>query len=89
MSKLNVNFTLNAFEDYKFWQSHDKKIVKRINELIKSIQRNGVLDGIGIPEALKGSLSGFNSRRIDREHRLVYVVDDNAITIISCRYHYR
>lgn len=89
MSKLNVHFTFNAFEDYKHWQSQDKKIVKRINDLIKSIERNGMLEGIGKPEALKGNLSGFCSRRIDREHRLVYIVDDNAITIISCRYHYR
>jgi len=89
MSKLNVNFTFNAFEDYKHWQTHDKKFVKRINNLIKSIQRDGMLEGIGKPEKLKGNLSGFYSRRIDREHRLVYTVDESAITIIACRYHYR
>ncbi|MBC2262514.1 Txe/YoeB family addiction module toxin [Listeria sp. FSL L7-0091] len=88
MSKLNVLFTSHAFEDYMFWQSTDKKQIKRINELIKSIQRDGQLDGIGKPEKLKGNLSGFSSRRIDREHRLVYRVENEQIEVISCRYHY-
>lgn len=70
-------------------QQHDKKFVKRINSLIKSIQRDGMLVGIGKPEKLKDNLSGFYSRRTDREHRLIYTVDKDAITIIAYRYHYR
>lgn len=63
-------------------------MLKRINQLIKSIERDGALDGIGKPEKLKGNLAGFYSRRIDIEHRLVYTVDDQQISIIACRYHY-
>lgn len=88
MSKLNILFTQNAFTDYKHWQQQDIKMLKRINQLIKSIQRDGALEGIGKPEKLKGNLAGFYSRRIDTEHRLVYTVDEKQISIISCRYHY-
>ena len=85
MRRLQWDF--DAWEDYISWQTHDKKILKRINQLIKDIGRNP-FEGIGKPEPLKGNLSGFWSRRIDEEHRLVYVVEDNAILIISCRGHY-
>ena len=85
MRRLQWDF--DAQEDYISWQTHDKKILKRINQLIKDIGRNP-FEGIGKPEPLKGNLSGFWSRRIDEEHRLVYVVEDNAILIISCRGHY-
>ncbi|SIS60202.1 Txe/YoeB family addiction module toxin [Salimicrobium flavidum] len=88
MSKLNVLFTHNAFKDYQYWQIKDKKMLKRINQLIKSIDRDGALDGIGKPEKLKGNLAGFYSRRIDIEHRLVYTVEEDQISIIACRYHY-
>jgi len=70
------------------WQERDKKMVKRINELIKSIERDGVLCGIGKPERLKENLSGYCSRRIDEKHRLIYKVDKNLIEIVSCLSHY-
>ena len=80
-------FTENAWEDYLYWQQVDKKMVRKINELIKAIQRTP-FEGIGKPEPLKFDLAGFWSRRIDLEHRLVYQVADNEIRIIACRYHY-
>ncbi len=70
-----------------FWQSHDKKNLKRINQLVKDICRTP-FEGIGKPEPLKGNLSGFWSRRIDGEHRIVYAVEEEAIVIIACRGHY-
>jgi toxin YoeB len=78
-----------AWDEYVNWQSYDRKILKRINTLIKDIRR-GDDRGIGKPELLKGDLSGWASRRIDEEHRLVYrVVDANdQLEIPSCRYHY-
>lgn len=88
MSKLNITFTSTAFSDYEYWLKQDKKLLKKINNLIKSIQRNGATDGEGKREPLKGDLQGYYSRRINREHRLVYTVEDNQIVIIACRYHY-
>ena len=76
-----------AWEDYLFWQKTDKKVVKRINILIQAIQRTP-FKGIGDPEPLKHNWSGYWSRRIDREHRLVYKVLDNTLTVVQCRYHY-
>ena len=76
-----------AWDDYLYWQEQDKKTLKRINKLLTEIKRSP-FEGIGKPEALKETLSGFWSRRIDESHRLVYAVDDIRITIISCRYHY-
>ncbi|MDD4971664.1 MAG: Txe/YoeB family addiction module toxin [Paludibacter sp.] len=87
MSYIEIKFIVNAWEDYVYWQSIDKKIVKKINDLIKDIQRNP-FDGIGKPEALKYDLSGYWSRRIDHEHRIVYQVIENELLIYSCRYHY-
>ncbi len=83
----NISFSMQAWKDYLFWQQHDKKILKRINTLLKDIQRNGY-DGIGKPEALKENLSGYYSRRIDNKHRLVYKIVDNIIHIASCKGHY-
>jgi toxin YoeB len=83
----NITFTIDALEDYAYWQKQDKKTLRRINELIKSAQRTP-FEGIGKPEALRESLAGFWSRRIDEIHRLVYAVSENDIAIISCRYHY-
>ena len=77
-----------AWEDYCLWQTRDKKLLKRINTLLKDIQRN-TYEGIGKPEPLKENLSGFWSRRIDHTHRLVYCVDDRALVVIACRYHYQ
>jgi toxin YoeB len=76
-----------AWEDYIYWQQKDKKLLKRINTLVKDIKRQP-FEGIGDPEPLKHNWSGYWSRRIDREHRLVYKVTDDAIIIAQCRYHY-
>lgn len=80
-------WTKEAWSDYSYWQGQDKKTLKRINKLIVETQRSP-FEGIGKPEPLKENLSGFWSRRIDDSNRLVYAVDDNQLTIISCRYHY-
>lgn len=77
-----------AWSDYLYWQGQDRKTLKRINQLIKETQRNP-FEGIGKPEPLKESLSGFWSRRIDDTNRLVYAVDDDYLTVIACRYHYK
>lgn len=84
---MQITFSKNAWEDYTSWQTDDKKIQKKINKLIKDIQRNP-FDGIGKPEPLKFDLAGLWSRRIDREHRLVYKVKNKEILIYSCQYHY-
>lgn len=76
-----------AWEDYLWWQTEDRKTLKRINSLIKDIARNGN-EGIGKPEALKHGLAGYWSRRITAEHRLVYKIVGNEIHIAACRYHY-
>ena len=80
-------WTEAAWSDYVYWQTQDKRTLKRINRLIKDTMRSP-FDGIGKPEPLKENLSGFWSRRIDETNRLVYAVEQNRITIISCRYHY-
>ncbi|OBU21998.1 Txe/YoeB family addiction module toxin [Photobacterium aquimaris] len=82
-----LSWTDDAWDDYLYWQTQDKKTLKRINKLINDVKRSP-FEGIGKPEQLKENLSGFWSRRIDDTNRLVYVVDDQALTIISCRYHY-
>jgi toxin YoeB len=84
---MKITFSQNAWEDYISWQSEDKKILKKINDLIKEIQRNPY-QGTGKPEPLKYDLSGMWSRRIDRDHRLVYQVVKDVLLIYSCRYHY-
>ena len=82
-----LQWDYDSWQDYVYWQTQDKKTLKRINMLIKDIGRNP-FDGIGKPEPLKGELSGFWSRRIDDEHRLVYVAEEDAILIIACKGHY-
>ncbi|HID45633.1 MAG TPA: Txe/YoeB family addiction module toxin [Chromatiaceae bacterium] len=82
-----LTWTKEAWRDYIYWQSQDKKTLKRINKLISDSQRSP-FEGIGKPEPLKENLSGFWSRRIDESNRLVYVIDGNQLTIISCRYHH-
>lgn len=84
---MRIIFSEIAWEDYISWQLEDKKMVKKINELIKAIKTNP-FDGIGKPEPLKYDLAGFWSRRIDREHRLVYQIHEKNILIYSCKYHY-
>ena len=76
-----------AWEDYLYWQSQDKKTLKRINQLLKDIDRNGY-SGIGKPEPLKGNMQGYWSRRIDDTNRLVYRIIENRIEILQCRSHY-
>lgn len=76
-----------AWEDYCYWQMQDKKTLKKINQLIKDIQRTSFY-GIGKPEALKGNLSGCWSRRIDDVNRIVYMINNNVVIIISCKGHY-
>ncbi len=84
---MRIIFSKISWEDYTSWLNEDKKMLKKINNLIKDIQKNPY-EGIGKPEPLKYDLSGYWSRRIDREHRLVYQVDKNEIRIYSCKYHY-
>ncbi|MYS83292.1 Txe/YoeB family addiction module toxin [Embleya scabrispora] len=76
-----------AWDDYLWWQTEDRKVLKRINELINDIRRNGN-EGIGKPESLKHGFQGYWSRRITEEHRLVYKIADDHIRIAACRYHY-
>ncbi len=80
-------FTDTAWDDYNYWFSQDKKMVKRIHQILANIDSTPY-SGIGKPEPLKHELSGLWSRRIDDEHRLVYSYEDNKIIIYSCRYHY-
>lgn len=80
-------WTEAAWSDYLYWQSQDKKTLKRINRLIEETRRDPFA-GIGKPEPLRENLSGFWSRRIDEANRLVYTVDNEHLTIIACRYHY-
>lgn len=84
---MKLTFSTRAWEEYLYWQSTDKKILKRINLLIKDIQRNPH-EGIGKPEPLKHGLSGYWSRRINDEHRIVYKQEEDAILIAQVRYHY-
>ena len=82
-----LTFDASGWEDYVSWQEQDRKTLKRINALIKECLRHP-FEGIGKPEPLKENLSGFWSRRIDDTHRLVYCVDERALVVIACRYHY-
>lgn len=84
---MKLLFSENAWEDYLFWQKTDKRMLKRVNNVIKDIQRNKY-EGIGKPEALKHNLSGYWSRRITNEHRIVYKIENNSILIAQLRYHY-
>ncbi|MGV8827007.1 MAG: Txe/YoeB family addiction module toxin [Breznakibacter sp.] len=84
---MKITFSKNAWEDYLSWQKDDKKMLRKINDLIKDIQRTPY-DGLGKPEPLKFDLTGYWSRRIDQEHRLVYQFPDGELLIYSCRYHY-
>ena len=85
---MNKVWAPEAWEDYVWWQSQDRKTLKRINQLIKDIERNGLSEGVGKPEPLRGDLSGLWSRRINEKDRLVYRIDGMNLEIASCRYHY-
>jgi len=84
---MKIIFNSLSWEEYLSWQHHDRKILKKINDLVKDIQRHP-FEGKGKPEALKYDLSGYWSRRIEREHHLVYKVDNDSILIYSCKFHY-
>ncbi|MBV1879593.1 MAG: Txe/YoeB family addiction module toxin [Pseudomonadales bacterium] len=84
---MKLIFAEKAWEDYLYWQKNDKKILKRINGLIKDIARDP-FEGIGKPEPLKHALSGYWSRRINDEHRIVYKIQDKSLLIAQLRYHY-
>lgn len=85
---MNILFTDTGWMQYTEWQGQDKKTIKRINQLIKSIDRDGAMQGIGKPELLKYNKSGLYSRRIDEANRLVYEISDNQIIVKSCKGHY-
>ena len=85
---MNKLWEQDAWEDYLYWQKQDKKTLKRINLLIKDIERN-TFEGIGKPEPLREDLSGYWSRRIDEKNRIVYKIKDNQVVIIQCGSHYR
>lgn len=82
-----LKWDFDAWEDYLYWQSQDKKILKRINQLIKDMRRDP-FNGIGKPEPLKGNLTGLWSRRINERHRIVYLIENEALLIFSCKGHY-
>jgi toxin YoeB len=84
---MNLKFTPSAWDDYLWFQQHDRKLLKRINQLLADVCRTPC-EGIGKPEPLKGDLSGYWSRRINDEHRLVYTVKAQEVVVIACRYHY-
>ncbi|MBF0112893.1 MAG: Txe/YoeB family addiction module toxin [Desulfamplus sp.] len=84
---MKLLFTEASWADYLWFQENDKKLLNRINTLIKEIKREP-FDGIGKPESLKANLRGYWSRRINSEHRLVYAISDDQLIIISCRFHY-
>ncbi|MDR3364198.1 MAG: Txe/YoeB family addiction module toxin [Clostridiales Family XIII bacterium] len=84
---MNKVFSDEAWEEYQYWIANDKKILKRINDLIKDIERGGH-QGIGKPEPLKHDLDGYWSRRISHEHRLIYAINGENILIAKCKNHY-
>jgi toxin YoeB len=88
VSVRKLAWTAEAWEDYLYWQSQDRKVLKRIDVLIADILRDDPFDGIGKPEALKHALAGTWSRRIDESNRLVYVATEEHIAILQARYHY-
>lgn len=84
---MKVTFWAEAWDQYVWWQTNDRKMVRRINLLIEDVSRNGH-EGLGKPEPLRGDLAGFWSRRIDQEHRLVYRLVGDEVQVLACRYHY-
>ena len=87
-ARRRLAWTAQGWEDYLYWQTQDRKTLKRINTLIEDALRDDPFEGIGKPEALKHALAGAWSRRIDQEHRFVYIADDQYVTILQARYHY-
>ena len=85
---MNKNWSDEAWEDYMYWQTQDKKTLKKVNEIIRDIERNGY-KGIGQPEPLKHALSGYWSRRINEKDRIIYKITDDTIYILGYKNHYR
>lgn len=85
---MNILFSERGWEDYLHWQSRDKRILKKVNLLLQDICRDDPFDGIGKPEPLKHAFSGYWSRRINDEHRLIYRIVDGVIEVAQARYHY-
>jgi toxin YoeB len=84
---MKIAFTESAWQDYLWFQEHDRALLKRINDLVRDVVRSP-FQGIGKPEPLKAQLKGYWSRRINAEHRLVYNYSDSQVIIVACRYHY-
>jgi toxin YoeB len=82
-----LTFTQDGWDDYLYWQTQDKKALKRINHVLRDILREP-FNGIGKPESLRENLAGYWSRRIDDTHWLVYAIEEQAIIVVACRYHY-
>jgi toxin YoeB len=87
VSQRDISFTPSGWQDYQYWFTQDKKTLSRINKLVNESIREPFI-GTGKPEPLKENYAGYWSRRIDKQHRLVYAVSDNEITVIACRFHY-
>ena len=85
---MKIVFTESAWQDYLWLQENNRPLIKRVNQLIKDVTRSP-FDGIGKPEPLKGDLSGYWSRRINDEHRLIYSATNTELIIIACRFHYK
>lgn len=85
---MRIVFTSNGWDDYQYWQATDRTVLKRINRLLDDAARHP-FDGIGKPEQLRHALAGAWSRRIDEEHRLVYLVDGDDLVVLQARFHYR
>lgn len=85
---MKITFAEEGWNEYIYWQTQDKRTLKRINQLLQSIERDGVMQGIGKPEVLKYGKAGLFSRRIDETNRLVYEIIDNQIVVRSCKGHY-
>ena len=85
---MKISFSIQAWEEYLYFQTQDKKTLKKINEPIKDIERNRALNGIGKPEKLTNNLTGLYSRRINDKDRLVYKLEDDYIVILQCKGHY-
>ena len=85
---MKISFSIQAWEEYLYFQTQDKKTLKKINELIKDIERNGALNGISKPEKLTNNLTGLYSRGINDKDRLVYKIENDFIVILQCKGHY-
>ncbi|WP_010245716.1 Txe/YoeB family addiction module toxin [Peptoniphilus rhinitidis] len=89
MTRINsIKWDFEAWQDYLYWQKNDRVVFKRINQIIKDIKRSP-FEGIGKPEALRNNLSGLWSRRINKEHRVVYLIEEDTIVIFQCKGHYK